>query len=273
MNKISKISSQVKVQQVKFPILKPNTSLKNKTCIISGASRGIGFAIAKALAAEGVNIVILAKTTEPHPKLPGTIYTAAEEIEKLGGKCLPLKCDIRFEEQVESCVKEAVAKFGGIDFVVNNASAINLSDTEKLTMKGYDLMNTVNARGTYLLTKVCLPYLKKSGNGHVLNLSPPLLMSTKWFSHHVGYTIAKYGMSMCVLGWSEEFKNLGISVNALWPRTAIATAAVQNHLGGDESIRRSRNTDIISDCVLKIFKTKGGEHSGYFFIDESLLRA
>lgn len=224
MNKINQISKQI--QRSPFPLMKPSVSLKNKTVVISGASRGIGLAIAKSLAKHGANIVILAKTTKPHPKLSGTIFSAAKEIEEMGGQCLPLKCDIRYEEQVLECIAKAVERFGGIDIVVNNASAINMSETESLKMKSYDLMHHVNTRGTYLLTKCCLPYLKKSQSAHVLNLSPPLLMEPKWFSGHVGYTMAKYGMSMCVLGWADEFKNFKISVNALWPRTTIATAAV-----------------------------------------------
>lgn len=214
--------------------------MKGKTIVISGGSRGIGLEIAKECAKDGANIVILAKTTKPHPKLPGTIFTAAEEIRKLGGKALPLKCDIRYEAQIKECIEIAVHMFGGIDVLINNASAINLSSIEKISMKRYDLMHSINTRGTFLLTKVCLPYLKKSSNAHILNMSPPLNMKGQWFQGHVAYTMAKYGMSMCVLGWAGEFSKYNISVNALWPRTAIATAAVANHLGGEESIKRSR---------------------------------
>lgn len=202
------------------------TTLKDKTVVISGASRGIGLEIGKECAKQGANIVILAKTTESHPKLPGTIFTAAEEIRKMGGKALPLKCDIRDEENIKECIEKIIQEFGGIDIVVNNASAINLTNTDEVNMKKYDLMHSINTRGTFLLTKLCLPYLKKSSNAHILTLSPPLLMETKWFENHVAYTMAKYGMSMCVLGWAGEFEKFNISVNALWPKTAIATAAV-----------------------------------------------
>ena len=213
---------------------------KDKTVIMSGGSRGVGLEIAKALGKDGANIVILAKTTEPHPTLPGTIYSAAEEIESVGGNALPVVCDIRFEEQVENAVSEAVKKFGGIDICINNASAIQLTNVTDTEMKRYDLMHQINGRGTYMVSKYCLPHLKKASNPHILNLAPPLDMSSKWFSGTVAYTMAKYTMSMCVLGMAEEFKEFGIAVNALWPRTAIATAAVQNHLGGDEIMKLSR---------------------------------
>lgn len=241
--------------------------------IISGASRGIGLAIAKRAAQDGANIVILAKTDKPHPKLPGTIYTAAKELEEAGGQALPLKCDIRFEDQVKACVEKAVARFGGIDIVVNNASAISLTGTDETTMKKYDLMNTVNARGTYLLTKTCLPYLKKSSHAHVISNSPPLYMNERWFRHHPAYTIAKYGMSLCVLGFAGEFREFDISVNAVWPATAIATSAVKNYLGGDPLMRRSRKDTIMADAVYNVITTKPGEVTGGFFIDEDILRA
>lgn len=198
MDRIKNISSQVTNPITNSPIPK-HTSLKGKTIVISGASRGIGLAIAKRAAMDGANIAILAKTTEPHPKLEGTIFTAAKELEALGGKALPLKCDIRFEEDVKRCIDEIVAKFGGIDICINNASAISITNTEETTMKKFDLMNQVNSRGTFLMTKYCLPHLKKSSNPHVLMLSPPLIMDTKWFENHTAYTMAKYGMSMCVL--------------------------------------------------------------------------
>lgn len=204
--------------------------------------------------------------------MPGTIYTACEEIEKAGGKGLPLKCDIRFEDQVKECIEKVVEKFGGVDILINNASAINLVDTDALTMKSYDLMNQINARGTFLTTKCCLPYLKKSSNPHVLTLSPPLNMRAQWFSNHVAYSMAKYGMSICVLGHSEEFSGLGIAVNALWPKTAIATAAVKNVIGGDAMMKASRNEDIMSDSAYEILTAKSTSCSGNFFVDEEVLR-
>ncbi len=270
MQRISEISRKMGYPSIK---LNKHCSLSGKTIVISGASRGIGLAIAKECARDGANIVILAKTTKPHPKLPGTIYTAAKEIESVGGQALPLKCDIRFEDEIKKCLELAVSKFGGIDIVINNASAINLSDTETLSMKKYDLMNSVNARGTFLLTKLSLSYLKKSSNPHVMTLSPPLDMRVKWFQDHTAYTMAKYGMSLCILGWSGEFKKYGISVNALWPRTAIATAAVKNYLGGEQMMRISRKASILSECAYMILTTKSGEVSGNFFVDEDLLRA
>lgn len=207
--------------------------MKGKTVVITGASRGIGLAIARECAKDGANVAILAKTTDPHPKLPGTIYTAAKEVEELGGKGLPLMCDIRSEKNVQECIDKVVEKFGGIDILVNNASAISLTGTLETSMKKFDLMHQINLRGTYLVSKICVPHLKKAKNPHILNLSPPLTMSPHWFGPHVAYTMAKYGMSMCVFGMAEEFKEDGIAVNALWPRTAISTAAVKNLLGGD----------------------------------------
>ncbi|MGZ3419955.1 MAG: SDR family oxidoreductase [Polyangiales bacterium] len=245
--------------------------LEGKTLFITGASRGIGLAIGLRAARDGANVAIAAKTAEPHPKLQGTIYTAAEEIEKAGGKALPLVCDIRFEDQVQKAVAETVAKFGGIDICVNNASAISLTGTLETDMKRYDLMNGINARGTFLTSKLCLPHLLKSSNGHILNISPPLSMKPKWFGGHVAYTMAKFGMSMCVLGMAEEFKGK-VSVNALWPKTVIATAAVQNLLGGDETIKVSRKPDIMADAAYSIV-TKGKDFTGQFLIDEEVLRA
>ena len=203
-------------------------NLNNKTLFVSGASRGIGLAIAKRAAQDGANIILAAKTAEPHPKLPGTIYTAADEIIEAGGKALPVVCDIRDEENVRNAVNKGAEEFGGIDICINNASAIQLTGTLQTDMKRYDLMNQINARGTFLVSKVCLPHLIKSDNPHILNLSPPLDMDPKWFGPHVAYTIAKFGMSLCVLGMAEEFKEEGVAVNALWPRTAIATAAIKN---------------------------------------------
>ena len=208
------------------------TNLKNKTLFVSGASRGIGLAIAKRAAHDGANIILAAKTAEPHPKLPGTIYTAAEEIVEAGGEALPVICDIRDEENVRNAVNKGVDHFGGIDICINNASAIQLTGTLQTDMKRYDLMNQINARGTFLVSKVCLPHLLKSDNPHILNLSPPLDMDPKWFGPHVAYTMAKFGMSLCVLGMAEEFKDEGVAVNALWPRPASAPAAIQNALGG-----------------------------------------
>ena len=223
-------------------------SLKDKVIFISGGSRGIGLAMVKKAAEDGAKIAIAAKTAEPHPKLPGTIYTAADEIVEAGGEALPVICDIRNEDNVRDAINQTVDHFGGIDICINNASAIQLTNVTDTEMKRYDLMHQINGRGTYMVSKYCLPHLKKSNNPHILNLAPPLDMESKWFSGTVAYTMAKYTMSMCVLGMAEEFKEFGIAVNALWPRTAIATAAVQNHLGGDEIMKLSRNVDII--CLL-----------------------
>lgn len=247
--------------------------LKGKTMLVTGGSRGIGLAIALRAAQDGANVAILAKTDSPNPKLPGTIYSACEEIEKAGGKGLPLKCDIRFEEEVKKCVEATVAKFGGIDIVINNASAINLVDTNSLTMKSFDLMNQINSRGTFMVTKYCLPHLMKSKNPHVLTLSPPLNMSARWFSSHVGYTMAKYGMSLTVLGMSDEFLSYGIAVNALWPKTSIATAAVGNLLGGDKMMKTSRTDKIMSDSAYEILTSKSTQCTGNFFVDEEVLKA
>ena len=247
-------------------------SLHGKTIFMSGGSRGIGLAIAKRAAEDGANIVIAAKTAEPHPKLPGTIFTAAKEIEAAGGKALPVVCDIRDEDQVATAIAAAVDNFGGIDICVNNASAISLTNTQATSMKRYDLMNQVNARGTFLLSKLCLPHLKDSENGHILNLAPPLDMSAKWFKNHTAYTIAKYGMSMCTLGMSEEFKPLGVAVNALWPLTAIDTAAVRNVLGGDAMAKMSRTPDILADAAYIILTSSSALFTGQFVVDEVLLR-
>jgi citronellol/citronellal dehydrogenase len=246
-------------------------SLRGKTLFITGASRGIGLAIAVRAARDGANVAIAAKTTEPHPKLPGTIYTAAKEIEDAGGKALPLQVDIRHEEQVLEAVKKTAETFGGIDICVNNASAINLTGTEAVDMKRYDLMHGINTRGTFVTSKACIPYLKKAANPHVLNLSPPLNMEERWFAPHVAYTMAKFGMSMCVLGMAGEFRKDGIAFNALWPRTTIATAAVQNLLGGDAMIRGSRKPEIMADAAYVIFNKPAKETTGNFFIDEDVL--
>ncbi|NOX95948.1 MAG: NAD(P)-dependent oxidoreductase [Alphaproteobacteria bacterium] len=247
------------------------TTLKGKTLFITGASRGIGLAIAKRAARDGANIAIAAKSAEPHKHLPGTIYTAAEEVEAAGGKALPLVCDIRFEDQVQAAVDATIDKFGGIDICVNNASAISLTGTEATAMKRWDLMHQINARGTFLTSKACIPHLKKAENPHVLMLSPPLDMSPKWFGGHVAYTMAKFGMSMCVLGMAEEFKNDSIAFNALWPRTAIATAAVKFALGGEAMMEISRTVDILSDAAHMIFTKSSKEFTGNFIIDDTFL--
>jgi citronellol/citronellal dehydrogenase len=246
-------------------------SLRGKTLFITGASRGIGLAIGKRAARDGANVVIAAKTSEPNPKLPGTIFTAAKEIEAAGGKALAVQCDIRFEDQVQAAVAKAVEAFGGIDILVNNASAISLTGTESTDMKRFDLMHSINTRGTFLVSKTCIPHLKQAANPHVLNLSPPLNMETRWFSPHVAYTMAKFGMSMCVLGMAGEYKSAGIAFNALWPRTVIATAAVQNLLGGDASMKASRTPEILADAAYIIFNRSSKECTGNFFVDDTLL--
>ncbi len=245
--------------------------LKNKTIFISGGSRGIGLEIAKRAAKDGANIIIAAKTAEPHPTLPGTIYSAAKEINNAGGEALPVVCDIRYEDQVKSAVEAGVERFSGIDVCINNASAISLTPTLKTSMKRFDLMQQINIRGTFLVSKTCIPYLEKSDNPHILNLSPPLNLTARWFAPHCAYTIAKYGMSMCVLGMAEEFKEQGIAVNALWPRTAIATAAVKNLLGGDEMIKHSRIPEIMADAAYCILTKDSTEFTGQFCIDDEIL--
>jgi|TARA_B110000116_G_C16791963_1_gene564307 citronellol/citronellal dehydrogenase len=246
-------------------------NLKEKTIFMSGGSRGIGLAIAKRAAEDGANIIIAAKTAEPHPTLPGTIYTAADEINESGGEALPLVCDIRSEEQVKSAVEAGVKKFGGIDICINNASAISLTPTMQTPMKRFDLMQQINTRGTFLVSQTCIPFLLKAENPHILNLSPPLNLNPRWFAPHSAYTIAKYGMSMCVLGMAGEFKEQGIAVNALWPRTAIATAAVKNLLGGDEMIKHSRKPEIMADAAHYILTKKSTEFTGHFCIDDEVL--
>ena len=249
------------------------TDLKGKTLFITGASRGIGKAIALRAAQDGASITIAAKTAEPHPKLPGTIYSAAEEIESAGGKALPCIVDIRFEDQVEAAVDKTIATFGRIDILVNNASAIHLTDTVSTPMKRYDLMHQINTRGTFLCSQKCIPHLEKADNPHILNLSPPLNMEAKWFAPHVAYTMAKFGMSMCVLGMAEELKSKGIAVNALWPRTTIATAAVRNLLGGEDMARASRKPEIMGDAAHAILTQPSRECTGNFFIDDAVLKA
>ncbi|WP_340645637.1 NAD(P)-dependent oxidoreductase [Phenylobacterium sp.] len=248
-------------------------SLQGKTLFVTGASRGIGLAIALRAARDGANIAIAAKTAEPHKHLPGTIYSAAKEIEAAGGKALPLIVDVRDEASVYEAVEKTVAAFGGIDICVNNASAIQLTGTLQTDMKRYDLMNQVNARGTYLTSKACIPHLKNAANPHVLALSPPLDMSPRWFEGHVAYTMAKFGMSMCVLGMASEFKADGIAFNALWPRTGIATAAIQFALAGDEGMKQCRTVDIMADAAHAIFQKPAREFTGNFLIDDSFLYA
>jgi citronellol/citronellal dehydrogenase len=246
-------------------------SLQGKTLFITGASRGIGLANALRAARDGANIAIAAKTAEPHKHLPGTIYSAAEEIEKAGGMALPLIVDVREEASVMEAVEKTAAAFGSIDICVNNASAIQLTGTEATDMKRYDLMHQVNARGTYLTSKACIPWLKKAANPHVLALSPPLDLSPHWFGRHVAYTMAKYGMSMCMLGMADEFKDDGIAFNALWPRTGIATAAIKFALAGDEGMRHCRTPEIMADAAWAIFNKPSREFTGQFLIDDSFL--
>ncbi len=246
-------------------------SLANKVVFITGGSRGIGLEIGKRAARDGAKVVLAAKTAEPHPKLPGTIFTAAEEIIEAGGEALPLILDVRDEENVLKAVEETVSHFGGIDICVNNASAISLTKTPDTDMKRYDLMHQINGRGTYLVSKYCIPHLKKSSNPHILNLAPPLDMKAKWFGPHLAYTMAKFTMSMCVLGMAEELKADGVAVNGLWPRTAIATAAVKNVLGGEELMNISRKPEIMADAAYEIFIKDSKEFTGNFCIDDLVL--
>ena len=248
-------------------------SLAGKTLFVTGASRGIGLAIALRAAKDGANIAIAAKTAEPHKHLPGTIYTAAKEIEDAGGKALPLIVDVRDEASVLDAVEQTALRFGGIDICVNNASAIQLTGTLATDMKRYDLMHQINARGTFLTSKACIPHLRQAANPHVLMLSPPLDMAPRWFGTHVAYTMAKFGMSMCVLGMAEEFKADGIAFNALWPRTGIATAAIQFALGGEDSMRQCRTVEIMADAAHAIFEKPAREFTGNFLIDDSFLYA
>lgn len=246
-------------------------SFQNKTVFITGASRGIGKAIALRLAKEGANIVVAAKSTEENPKLGGTIFSAAAEIEAAGGKALAVQCDIRDEAQVQNTVDKAVSVFGGIDVLVNNASAISLTPTEQTEPKRFDLMYDINVRGTFFVCKTCIPHLKKSSNAHILTLSPPINMDLKWFKNHVAYTISKYNMTMIALGLSAELKKFNIAANALWPKTTIATAAVQNLLGGDALINMSRTPEIVADAVYYIVQKPSTECTGNTFIDEQVL--
>ncbi|HWW25800.1 MAG TPA: NAD(P)-dependent oxidoreductase [Caulobacter sp.] len=248
-------------------------SLAGKTLFITGASRGIGLAIALRAARDGANIVVAAKTAEAHPKLPGTIYTAAEEIEAAGGKALPLVVDVREEASVQAAVDKAVETFGGIDICVNNASAISLTGTLSTDMKRYDLMHQINGRGTFLTSKICLPHLKKAANPHILALSPPLDIKPRWFAPHVAYSMAKYNMSLAMLGMAEEFRADGVACNALWPRTAIATAAIQFALTGEEGLRHCRTVEIMADAAHAIFEKPSRAFTGQFVIDDTFLYA
>jgi len=248
-----------------------SSNLKGKTLFITGASRGIGLAIGLKAARDGANVVIAAKTTEAHPKLPGTIYTAAAKIEAAGGKALACMVDIREEAQIQAAVQKTIETFGGIDILINNASAISLTKTLDTPMKKYDLMHQINTRGTFACSQACLPYLKKAENPHILNMSPPLNMEARWFGPHVAYTMAKFGMSMCVLGMAAEFAEDGVAVNALWPRTAIATAAVQNLLGGGEAIERCRKPEILADAAYIILTRPSREFTGQFCVDDEVL--
>jgi len=245
--------------------------LENKTALITGASRGIGKAIAIRLAKERANIIIAAKSIKEDPRLGGTIYSAAAEIEEAGGRALPLQCDIRHEEQVIDIVQKAVEKFGGIDIVVNNASAISLTTTEHTEAKRFDLIHDINVRGTFFVTKACIPFLRKSSNAHILTLSPPLNLEPKWFKGHLAYTLTKYDMSMMTIGWAEEFKNDKIAANSLWPRTTIATAAVKNLLGGEALVKMSRTPEILADAAYYILKQPSSEFTGNLLIDEDVL--
>ena len=246
--------------------------LKGKTVFITGASRGIGKAIALRLAKEGANIIVAAKSTTEDPKLGGTIYSAAKEIEEAGGQALAVKCDIRDELQIQEAVDKTVETFGGIDVLINNASAISLTGTEKTEPKRFDLMHNINVRGTFFMSRACIPHLKESSNAHIITLSPPLNMDMKWFKNHIAYTLTKYNMTMIALGLAAELKPFGIASNALWPRTTIATAAVQNLLGGDALINMSRTPDIVADAAFSIISRAAATCTGNTFIDEDILK-
>ena len=248
-------------------------SLRNRTLFITGASRGIGLAIALRAARDGANVIVAAKTAEPHPKLPGTIHTAARAIEEAGGRALPLVVDVREEDEVAAAVEKAVATFGGIDILVNNASAISLTGTLQTPVRIYDRMMTVNTRGTFVVSQACLPHLKRAENPHILNLSPPLNMDPRWFAPHVAYTMAKYGMSLCVLGMAREFAGDGIAVNALWPRTAIATAAIEFAVGNEALLKFCRKPEIVADAAHAILSGRSRDRTGQFLIDDEVLAA
>ena len=262
---------RLNIEKIDFPNV---GDLKGKTLFITGCSRGIGLAIALRAAKEGANIAVIAKTDKPHPKLEGTIHTAKEQIEKAGGNAIAIVCDIRDDAAVQNAVEKTVAAFGGIDILVNNASAISLTNTEKTSMKKYDLMNTINTRGTFLCTKLCLPYLKKSANPHILTLSPPLDIfanGVNWFQDHVAYTIAKYGMTLLAFGQAQEFKKYGIAVNTLWPRTGIATAAIKNVLGDEKTLKTTRTPEIMADAAYHVLTSDSKILTGRFFMDDEIL--
>jgi citronellol/citronellal dehydrogenase len=245
--------------------------LQDKTLFISGASRGIGLAIALRAARDGANVALIAKTDEPHPKLEGTVHTAAQQIEEAGGTALPIVGDIRDDEQVEAAVAQAVERFGGIDVCVNNASAINLARPEELELKRYDLMQDINVRGTFAVSRACAPHLREAENPHILTLSPPISLERRWLGPHVGYTIAKYGMTLCALGFAEDLREDGVASNALWPRTLIATAAVQNLLGGEEAMKRSRKPELYADAAYAVITRPSRECTGNAFLCEDVL--
>lgn len=248
-------------------------SLSGKTILMSGGSRGVGLAIALRAARDGARAVLLAKTGDPHPKLEGTVYTAADQITAAGGKAVPVVGDLRSDADVERAVAAAAGAFGGIDVVVNNASAIDLSPTTRMSMKRYDLLQDINTRGTFALTRAALPYLEVAGNPHILTLSPPLNLEPRWFGHSLAYTLSKYGMSLCTLGFAAEFAARGIAANSLWPRTTIGTAAVRNLLGGDAAVRKARTPEIMADAAHAILTRDGRACTGNFYIDEEVLRA
>jgi citronellol/citronellal dehydrogenase len=249
-----------------------DSGLSGKTVFITGASRGIGKAIALRLAQEGANIIIAAKSTEENPRLGGTIFSAAGEVVAAGGKAFPIACDVRDEAQIMAAIEQGANAFGGIDAVINNASAISLTQTETTDSKRFDLMHNINVRGTFLVTKHCLPYLKRSSNPHVLTLSPPISMEPRWMGPHIAYTLSKYNMSMMTLGWAAEFRELGIAANSLWPATTIATAAVQNLLGGDILMKRSRKPEIVAEAAYYILRRHAKDYSGFLYLDEEVLK-
>lgn len=247
-------------------------SLSGKTLFITGASRGIGLSIALRAARDGANIAVAAKTTSPDPRLPGTVHSAVEQINAAGGHGLACPCDVRCDDQISAAVQRTVETFGGIDILVNNASALFLAGTLDTPTKRFDLVHAVNVRGTFLASQACLPHLKRAANPHILNLAPPLNFETRWFAPHLAYSLSKFGMSLCVLGMAEEFRSAGIAVNALWPRTAIATAAVRNLLGGDDAVRRCRQPEIVADAAYAILTRPSRECTGQYFLDEDVLR-